>query len=75
MQVCLYSAALVADKHFGVVMFVDTCNSFSPKRIACIVDQLSSSFSGEVNSHSLPNFFCRLNSVWLFSEYQELPIS
>ncbi|XP_038980947.1 DNA repair protein RAD51 homolog 4 isoform X3 [Phoenix dactylifera] len=49
-QVCLYSAAHVADKHFGVVMFLDTCNSFSPKRIACMVDQLSSSFSGEVTS-------------------------
>ncbi|XP_008788055.1 DNA repair protein RAD51 homolog 4 isoform X1 [Phoenix dactylifera] len=61
-QVCLYSAAHVADKHFGVVMFLDTCNSFSPKRIACMVDQLSSSFSGEAKERRLKrimsNIFC-----------------
>ncbi|XP_072997417.1 DNA repair protein RAD51 homolog 4 isoform X6 [Typha latifolia] len=48
-QVCLYSASHIADKHLGVVMFLDTCNSFSPNRIACIVNQLPTSLVKDVN--------------------------
>ncbi|XP_066391325.1 DNA repair protein RAD51 homolog 4-like [Miscanthus floridulus] len=37
-QVCLHSASHVAVKHMGVVMYLDTSNSFSPSRIATIID-------------------------------------
>nr|TKW12384.1 hypothetical protein SEVIR_5G031900v2 [Setaria viridis] len=37
-QVCLHSASLVAAKHLGVVMYLDTSNSFSPSRVATIID-------------------------------------
>ncbi|KAF8395059.1 hypothetical protein HHK36_018998 [Tetracentron sinense] len=37
-QVCLQVASNVALEHG--VMFLDTCNSFSPKRIACFINQL-----------------------------------
>ncbi|KQK16266.1 DNA repair protein RAD51 homolog 4 isoform X1 [Brachypodium distachyon] len=39
-QVCLYSASHVAARHMGVVLYLDTSNSFSPSRIAHIVDEL-----------------------------------
>ncbi|XP_044957612.1 DNA repair protein RAD51 homolog 4 isoform X2 [Hordeum vulgare subsp. vulgare] len=39
-QVCLYSAAHVAARHMGAVLYLDTSNSFSPSRIACILDEL-----------------------------------
>ncbi|KAL5201289.1 hypothetical protein ABZP36_035643 [Zizania latifolia] len=37
-QVCLCSAAHVAARHLGVVVYLDTSNSFSPRRIARMVD-------------------------------------
>ncbi|WVZ61325.1 hypothetical protein U9M48_011223 [Paspalum notatum var. saurae] len=37
-QFCLHSASHVAAKHMGVVMYLDTSNSFSPGRIATIID-------------------------------------
>ncbi|KAJ1292659.1 hypothetical protein BS78_01G006800 [Paspalum vaginatum] len=37
-QFCLHSASHVAAKHMGVVMYLDTSNSFSPSRIATIID-------------------------------------
>uniref|UniRef100_A0A0D3H3G3 RecA family profile 1 domain-containing protein n=1 Tax=Oryza barthii TaxID=65489 RepID=A0A0D3H3G3_9ORYZ len=37
-QVCLCSASHVAARQLGVVMYLDTSNSFSPSRIARIVD-------------------------------------
>ncbi|KXG36809.1 DNA repair protein RAD51 homolog 4 isoform X2 [Sorghum bicolor] len=37
-QVCLHSASHAAVKHMGVVMYLDTSNSFSPSRIATIID-------------------------------------
>ncbi|XP_019052776.1 PREDICTED: DNA repair protein RAD51 homolog 4 isoform X2 [Nelumbo nucifera] len=38
-QVCLQAASNVAVKFMGVVMFLDTCNSFSPRRMACFINQ------------------------------------
>ncbi|OAY81257.1 DNA repair protein RAD 4, partial [Ananas comosus] len=49
-QVCLHSASCIADK--GSVMFLDTCNSFSPNRIACMVNQFSGPLFKEVESLS-----------------------
>ncbi|KAF8724286.1 hypothetical protein HU200_021314 [Digitaria exilis] len=43
-QVCLHSASLVAAKHMGVVMYLDTSNSFSPSRVATIIDGSSDVF-------------------------------
>lgn len=37
-QVCLHSASHAPVKHMGVVMYLDTSNSFSPSRIATIID-------------------------------------
>lgn len=39
-QVCLCTALQVADKEMGEVMFLDTGNSFSSKRIASMIDEL-----------------------------------
>nr|CAD1817599.1 unnamed protein product [Ananas comosus var. bracteatus] len=47
-QVCLHSASCIADK--GSVMFLDTCNSFSPNRIACMVNQFSGPLFKEVKT-------------------------
>lgn len=46
-QVCLYSASHVAARHMGVVMYLDTSNSFSPSRIARIIDELPIPFVEE----------------------------
>ncbi|ONK76985.1 uncharacterized protein A4U43_C02F1930 [Asparagus officinalis] len=47
-QVCLHVASHVADSHLGVV-FLDTSNSFSAHRVACIINQLSGPLAKEVN--------------------------
>ncbi|XP_031487834.1 DNA repair protein RAD51 homolog 4 isoform X3 [Nymphaea colorata] len=39
-QVCLAAAAYIAHKYMCTVMFLDTCSSFSSKRIACHVNGL-----------------------------------
>lgn len=46
-------ASHVADKHLGGVMFLDTCNSFSPHRIACILNQLRNPLVKEVKERRL----------------------
>ncbi|CAK9169654.1 unnamed protein product [Ilex paraguariensis] len=48
-QVCLRAASSVAKNYLDSVLFLDTCNSFSPKRIAQIVGQISDSDNKEVN--------------------------
>lgn len=50
LQVCLYSAAHVAARHMGVVLYLDTSNSFSPSRIAHILDELPISLIKEVSN-------------------------
>uniref|UniRef100_R7W0R3 DNA repair RAD51-4-like protein n=1 Tax=Aegilops tauschii TaxID=37682 RepID=R7W0R3_AEGTA len=47
-QVCLYSAAHVAARHMGAVLYLDTSNSFSPSRIAHILDELPISLIKEI---------------------------
>uniref|UniRef100_A0A453SVX4 RecA family profile 1 domain-containing protein n=1 Tax=Aegilops tauschii subsp. strangulata TaxID=200361 RepID=A0A453SVX4_AEGTS len=49
-QVCLYSAAHVAARHMGAVLYLDTSNSFSPSRIAHILDELPISLIKEVSN-------------------------
>jgi hypothetical protein len=51
LQACLYSAAHVAASHMGAVLYLDTSNSFSPSRIARILDELPISFVKEVSSN------------------------
>ncbi|KAM0850499.1 hypothetical protein ACQ4PT_053031 [Festuca glaucescens] len=46
-QACLYSAAHVAARHMGAVLYLDTSNSFSPSRIARILDERPISFIKE----------------------------
>ncbi|VAI91806.1 unnamed protein product [Triticum turgidum subsp. durum] len=52
-QVCLYSAAHVAARHMGVVLYLDTSNSFSPTRIAHILDELPISLIKEITQKLL----------------------
>ncbi|XP_048323770.1 DNA repair protein RAD51 homolog 4 isoform X2 [Ziziphus jujuba] len=40
-QVCLQAASSVAKKHMGSVVYIDTCNSFSPQRVASFVGLVS----------------------------------
>ncbi|XP_058109830.1 DNA repair protein RAD51 homolog 4 isoform X3 [Magnolia sinica] len=52
-QVCLHAASHVAQNYKGTVMFLDTSNSFSTKRIADIIScRLRSSFK-QVNGRTL----------------------
>lgn len=46
-QVCLRVASHVADNYLGVI-FLDTCNSFSAHRIACIANQIPGPLIKEV---------------------------
>ncbi|KAL6596953.1 hypothetical protein ACP70R_047087 [Stipagrostis hirtigluma subsp. patula] len=46
-QVCLHSASHVAAMNMGSVMYLDTSNSFSPSRIAGIIDVLPTSLVKE----------------------------
>ncbi|KAI3461510.1 hypothetical protein Pfo_018173 [Paulownia fortunei] len=48
-QVCLKAASHVATKYLGTVMYFDTGNSFSPKRIAQFLSQSSDPANTEVN--------------------------
>ncbi|CAL5080297.1 unnamed protein product [Urochloa decumbens] len=43
-QICLHSASNVAAKQMGVVMYLDTSNSFSPSRVATIIYGASDQF-------------------------------
>ncbi|KAF9598065.1 hypothetical protein IFM89_024052 [Coptis chinensis] len=44
--VCLQTASSVACKYVDSVVFLDTCNSFTSRRVACFVDRLlNSSFN------------------------------
>ncbi|XP_050204483.1 DNA repair protein RAD51 homolog 4 isoform X2 [Mercurialis annua] len=52
-QVCLRVAASIAEQHMGRVIFMDTCNSFSPQRIQHFVDQISGSALTEIMSNIL----------------------
>lgn len=47
-QVCLAAAAHIAHKYMCTVMFLDTCCSFSSKRIACHVNSLLELLTNEV---------------------------
>ncbi|XP_047067270.1 LOW QUALITY PROTEIN: DNA repair protein RAD51 homolog 4 [Lolium rigidum] len=47
-QACLYSAAHVAARHMGAVLYLDTSNSFSPSRIARILDEVPVSLIKEI---------------------------
>lgn len=73
-QVCLYSATHVADKHFGGVMYLDACNSFSPKRIACMVDQLSSFSSGEARERRLKRIMSNILCSSVFDIFALLDV-
>ncbi|CAK9157486.1 unnamed protein product [Ilex paraguariensis] len=47
--VCLRAASSVAKNYLDSALFLDTCNSISPKRIAQIVGQISDPDNKEVN--------------------------
>ncbi|KAJ4786757.1 DNA repair RAD51-like protein [Rhynchospora pubera] len=62
-QVCLSSATHVVDRNFGMVLYLDTSNSFSPFRISCFVNQLHPSLPKELKETSLQtimsNIYCQ----------------
>ncbi|KAK8926675.1 hypothetical protein KSP39_PZI018441 [Platanthera zijinensis] len=47
-QICLYVASYVAVKHFGSIVFFDTSNSFSPNRVASMINQICEPVHKEV---------------------------
>ncbi|CAN6210163.1 unnamed protein product [Urochloa humidicola] len=55
-QVCLHSASNVAAKQMGVVMYLDTSNSFSPSRVASIIYGTSDQFGQRAKG-------CKVQSV------------
>ncbi|KAJ8770993.1 hypothetical protein K2173_022894 [Erythroxylum novogranatense] len=61
-QVCLQIASNVAKNQTGSVVYIDTCNSFSPQHIKQFVIQNSFSASDEVRSKTvqkvMSNIFC-----------------
>ncbi|EEF31269.1 DNA repair protein RAD51 homolog 4 isoform X2 [Ricinus communis] len=67
-QVCLQVAANVAKQHMGRVIFVDTGNSFSPRRIEQFVGRISGS---ALNQTVMSNILC--HSVFdIFSMFDVL---
>ncbi|XP_072976164.1 DNA repair protein RAD51 homolog 4 isoform X1 [Typha angustifolia] len=73
-QVCLYSASHIADKHLGVVMFLDTCNSFSPNRIACIVNQLPASLVKDAQERRLERIMSNILCQSIFDIFALLDV-
>ncbi|KAL3530690.1 hypothetical protein ACH5RR_010012 [Cinchona calisaya] len=60
-QVCLLAASNVAKRRLGKVMFLDTGNSFSPKRIAYFISNTPEHADNEANRslpHILDNILC-----------------
>ncbi|KAI3934093.1 hypothetical protein MKW92_025585 [Papaver armeniacum] len=65
-QVCLQAASNVAYKYVSSVMFLDTSNSFSVKRVSCFVDQLLGPSPAQVKRESLERL---MNSILCHSVF------
>ncbi|KAJ4971642.1 hypothetical protein NE237_004741 [Protea cynaroides] len=65
-QICLEAASNVADKYMGAVMFLDTCNSFSPRRIACFLTRGVSPSSKEDKKRSLERV---MSNIFIYSVF------
>ncbi|KAF0912029.1 hypothetical protein E2562_012945, partial [Oryza meyeriana var. granulata] len=65
-QVCLCSASHVAARQLGVVMYLDTSNSFSPSRIARIVDGFPVSLVTEPKNVRLERVMSRITCKSVF---------
>ncbi|KAI3937980.1 hypothetical protein MKX01_027907 [Papaver californicum] len=52
-QVCLQAASNVVYKYMSSVMFLDTSNSFSAKRVSCFINQLLDPSPAQVKRESL----------------------
>lgn len=73
-QFCLYVASHVADKHLGDVVFLDTCNSFSPRRIARIVNELSNTLVKEAEERRLKRIMSRILCRSIFDIFELLDV-
>ncbi|XP_043695968.1 DNA repair protein RAD51 homolog 4 isoform X2 [Telopea speciosissima] len=73
-QICLQAASNVADKYTGAVMFLDTCNSFSPRRIACFLTRSMSSSSKEDRQRSLERVLRNIFSYSVFDIFALLDV-
>ncbi|KAF8010680.1 hypothetical protein BT93_J1359 [Corymbia citriodora subsp. variegata] len=65
-QFCLLTASTVAYKHKGGVIYIDTGNSFSAKRIACFLNQISGPASEEMQPRILQDV---MNSILCHSVF------
>ncbi|KAL6863771.1 hypothetical protein ACP4OV_016674 [Aristida adscensionis] len=80
-QVCLHSASHVAAMHMGSVMYLDTSNSFSPRRVASIIGEQPSSLVKETKDMRLKRVMSSIicESVFdifaLFEILQQLELS
>ncbi|XP_065036154.1 DNA repair protein RAD51 homolog 4-like isoform X1 [Musa acuminata AAA Group] len=73
-QVCLRSALGVADMHLGVVLFLDTCNSFSPHRIAHMVNSQSDTLVKEGKEGRLKRIMSSILCHSLFDIFELLDV-
>ncbi|WOK96938.1 hypothetical protein Cni_G05646 [Canna indica] len=73
-QVCLHSALGVTDMHLGVVIFLDTCNSFSPNRIASIVNQQTGTLVKEGEESRLKRILSSILCQSVFDIFELLDV-
>ncbi|XP_042512418.1 DNA repair protein RAD51 homolog 4 isoform X2 [Macadamia integrifolia] len=73
-QICLQAASNVADKYMGAVIFLDTCNSFSPRRIACFLTKRMSSSSNEEKQRILERVMSNIFSYSVFDIFSLLDV-
>ncbi|KAJ3694229.1 hypothetical protein LUZ60_009709 [Juncus effusus] len=67
-QVCLHSAVNIVDKQYGYVLYLDTCNSFSSKRISQFIGQLSPSVE-EANERRLERIMSNIHCQMVFDVF------
>ncbi|GAB2235062.1 hypothetical protein Droror1_Dr00004341 [Drosera rotundifolia] len=74
-QVCLQAAANIASQHPGGVVFLDTGNSFSPRRIADFISQSCRRFRGmEGHRKSLDKVMSNISCIRVFDIFTLLDV-
>ncbi|KAL9267809.1 DNA repair protein RAD51 homolog 4-like protein [Drosera capensis] len=74
-QVCLQAAANIASQHAGGVVFLDTGNSFSPRRIADFISQSCRRFGGmEGHFNSLDKVMSNISCIRVFDIFTLLDV-
>uniref|UniRef100_A0A5B7AVY2 RecA family profile 1 domain-containing protein n=1 Tax=Davidia involucrata TaxID=16924 RepID=A0A5B7AVY2_DAVIN len=73
-QICLQAASNVAKKYMGGVLFLDTGNSFSPKRIAHFISQISGPADKEANHKILQKLMSSISCQSVFDFFTLLDV-